>query len=56
MSAMTMSLISAIQGQSPSNKFQARLIERNKEQERLAVENRVKKMEYENRKAEKMLK
>jgi hypothetical protein len=31
------------------------LIEKNKEQERLAVENRVKKMDYENKKAEKTL-
>jgi len=55
MSSITMSVIKSIQGQSPSNKFQARLFEKNKEQERLVVENRVKKIELEDKKAEKML-
>ena len=55
MSSITMSVIKSIQGQSPSNKFQARLFEKIKEQERLVVENRVKKIELEDKKAEKML-
>lgn len=51
MSAITMGVIKQIQSQNPSRKFHAKIIEKEKEMERKMVENRVAKLEMENRKA-----
>tara|TARA_B110000503_G_C6767997_1_gene258208 strand:- start:65 stop:211 length:147 start_codon:yes stop_codon:yes gene_type:complete len=48
---MTVEAIEEIQMKNPSKKFQCKLIEKEKEMERSMVENRVKKLEYEERKA-----
>ena len=52
---MTVEAIEEIQMKNPSKKFQCKLIEKEKEMERSMVENRVKKLEYEERKAQKNL-
>ena len=52
---MTMTVINSIQGHNPSFKFQAKLLEKEKQMERDAVANRVKKLEFEERRALKTL-
>ena len=52
---MTVEAIEEIQIKNPSKKFQAKLLEKEKEMERKMVENRVKKLEFEERKAQKNL-
>ena len=52
---MTVEAIEEIQIKNPSQKFQAKLIEKEKQMERAMVENRVKQLEREERKAQKNL-
>ena len=54
-SQLTMSVIESIQGKNPSFKFQAKLLEREKKMESDTIANRIKKLEYEERRALKTL-
>ena len=53
LSSITMGVIKQIQSKNPSRKFHAKILEKEKEMERQMVENRVQKLEYENRRAQK---